>query len=171
MEIETCGESPLLTLLWQNGLDGDLPPEGAVAERFNSFSNLRSSWKLKVSLRKISLAFFAIYFALVTVSHNNAAQLNIIFELGADFGHLLFESYLVIEWTNLNRTKWITWPMSWHNFHVLWTNLVKCAHRPWCHQMYRIFIRGDFFGLGWKFVPKYIWNWVLQVGVEIKSTA
>ena len=47
--------------------------------------------------KKNPSCFFAIYFALVTVSHNNAAPLNIIFELGADFEHLLFESYLVIE--------------------------------------------------------------------------
>ena len=86
---------------------------------------------------------FVQYCTLVAISQNNAAPWNIIFELGTDFGHLLFESYLVIEWTDSNRTKWITWPMSGHNFHVLWTNPVKCAHRPWCHQMYRIFVRGD----------------------------
>ena len=34
-----------------------------------------------------------------------------------------------------NETKWITWPMSRHNFHVLWPNLVKCADRAWWHQM------------------------------------
>ena len=92
---------------------------------------------------KSHFRFFAILHTCVAISQNNATPLNIIFELGADFGHLLFEPYLVIEWTDSNRTKWITWPMSGHNFHVLWTNPVKCAHRPWCHQMYRIFIRGD----------------------------
>ena len=46
---------------------------------------------------KSHFRFFAILHTCVAISQNNAAPLNIIFELGADFGHLLFESYLVIE--------------------------------------------------------------------------
>ena len=112
----------------------------ASEAKSDHFANVAQSKSL--DCWKVIFAFLQ-YCTLVAISQNNAALWNIVFELGADFGHLLFESYLVIEWTNLNRTKWITWPMSWHNFHVLWTNLVKCAHRSWCHQMYRIFIRGD----------------------------
>ena len=46
-----------------------------------------------------------------------------------NFVHLLFGFVLMIESMKLNGTKCITWPISRHNFRLLWPKLVKCVDR------------------------------------------